>query len=254
MKVFLSWSKEYSKKMAAAFEEWLPFVLQDLDVFMSTQDVDLGRSWSNEINDGLKESSVGLIFVTSENVKSTWINFEAGALSKSLITNAEPRVIPILCGEADENLISETPLMQFQSLVNVDRDGMFKLIGFLNKYDGNRISSDILKETFDTWWPKLEKKIKDIDNEFQTKSNDSSNKEIGSEEIVDALNSISSKVNRLTGIQTRDIGRLHSRLHKLYDYVCNNSDDDFDFDYVAKEIRMMLDYIHRNIRNNRRIM
>ena len=42
MKVFISWSGERSKQMAAALKEWLPTAIQYLEPWMSDTDIHAG--------------------------------------------------------------------------------------------------------------------------------------------------------------------------------------------------------------------
>jgi len=84
MRVFLGWSGYISHKVALAFHDWLPKVIQAVKPFMSSEDMAKGARWSGEIAKELQSSSFGVIFVTPENVTSPWINFEAGALSREI--------------------------------------------------------------------------------------------------------------------------------------------------------------------------
>ena len=49
MKVFLSWSGELSHKVALAFREWLPNVIQSIEPYVSSEDIDKGARWSAEM-------------------------------------------------------------------------------------------------------------------------------------------------------------------------------------------------------------
>ena len=65
MKVFISWSGECSKKVALLFRDWLPTVIQAIDPFVSSEDIEKGARWNTDIAQELKESSFGLIFFYS---------------------------------------------------------------------------------------------------------------------------------------------------------------------------------------------
>ena len=84
MKVFISWSGARSKKVALIFRDWLPTVIQAIEPFVSSEDIEKGARWNTDIAQELKESSFGLICVTKENLSAPWLNFEAGALSKTI--------------------------------------------------------------------------------------------------------------------------------------------------------------------------
>lgn len=78
MKVFLSWSGERSKQVANLLSSWLCCVIQATRPWISSKDIDRGSLWFSEINDQLKDTSVGIICLTKENKDRPWILFEAG--------------------------------------------------------------------------------------------------------------------------------------------------------------------------------
>ena len=78
MRVFISWSGELSKVVGAEVRDWLPLVLQGLDVFMSDVNIDSGTRWFESIGTNLKDSEFGIIVVTRENQVRPWLLFEAG--------------------------------------------------------------------------------------------------------------------------------------------------------------------------------
>jgi TIR domain len=84
MKVFISWSGGVSHRVAVALRDWLPYVLQSVDPYVSSEDIEKGARWSNEVGRELESTSYGILCVTRENLDSRWLNFEAGALSKSM--------------------------------------------------------------------------------------------------------------------------------------------------------------------------
>ncbi|CAC9976768.1 hypothetical protein [Flavobacterium panici] len=53
MKVFISWSGERSKKVAELLDDWLQCVIQAVNPWMSSKDIDRGALWFTEINDQL---------------------------------------------------------------------------------------------------------------------------------------------------------------------------------------------------------
>ena len=93
MKVFISWSGHRSGAVASALQLWIPRVIQFVRPWISSQSIDAGSRWSSEIAGALEETRLGVICLTSENLSSPWILFEAGALSKAV---TETLVIPYL--------------------------------------------------------------------------------------------------------------------------------------------------------------
>jgi len=95
MKVFISWSGDYSRQLAAAIHWWLPKVLSVENVYFSDIDIEAGSRWYHSIVDALEASDAGLVILTPENITRQWIMFEAGAIARSV---AQGRVCPILFG------------------------------------------------------------------------------------------------------------------------------------------------------------
>ena len=92
MKLFVSWSQDISRQIAQDFREWLPLINQTIEPFMSEEDTDKGAHWSSTIRRELEQSAFGIVILTAENIESTWLHFEAGAIAKSV---EEGRVVPI---------------------------------------------------------------------------------------------------------------------------------------------------------------
>ncbi|MCL2483300.1 MAG: toll/interleukin-1 receptor domain-containing protein [Propionibacteriaceae bacterium] len=84
MKVFISWSGPLSKKVAQVLKDWIPSVIQAIEPFLSSEDIEKGNRWNTDIARELQESTFGIICVTLENLSAEWLNFEAGALSKTI--------------------------------------------------------------------------------------------------------------------------------------------------------------------------
>ena len=58
MKVFVSWSGNASHDVAKALKDWLPNVIQAVDVFLSSEDIAKGSVWFHELGEVLDESGV----------------------------------------------------------------------------------------------------------------------------------------------------------------------------------------------------
>ncbi len=127
MKVFISWSGERSKKVAEALREWLPNVIQAIDPWMSSEDIEKGGRWYVDIVSELESSYYGIICLTSDNIESPWIHFEAGALSKSM---EKSRVCPYLF-HIDPSII-KGPLVLFQAAKSTKEDTK-KLLHSINQ-------------------------------------------------------------------------------------------------------------------------
>lgn len=154
LKVFISWSGDLSHAVALSLKDWLPSVIQSLVPYVSSEDIDKGARWSSDISKELEDSSYGILCVTSENVDAPWVNFEAGALSKSL---ERSRVAPFLF-HLDRTEV-RGPLLQFQSTV-YEKEDVRKLVRSLNRAcaDGS-VEEPRLDDIFEVWWPHLEQKL-----------------------------------------------------------------------------------------------
>ncbi|MGF1731510.1 TIR domain-containing protein [Photobacterium kasasachensis] len=157
MNVFLSWSGERSREVAYLLDEWLQCVIQAVDPWMSSKDIDRGSLWFSEINDQLQSTTIGIICLTKENINKPWILFEAGALAKGLHEN---RVCTFLIDLEPTDI--GTPLSQFNHTYP-NKDGLWELTRTLN----NSLKDKALKErtlelVFNTYWPQFESKFTEI--------------------------------------------------------------------------------------------
>lgn len=157
MKVFLSWSGQRSKEVANLLSDWLCCVIQASRPWISTRDLDRGSLWFGEINDQLKDTTVGIICLTQENKNRPWILFEAGTLAKGLSTS---RVCTLLVDLEPKDI--EDPLAQFNHTFPV-RESVLGLVKTLNgALSSNGLDNRILEQVFETYWPQFEQRFKEI--------------------------------------------------------------------------------------------
>lgn len=126
MKVFVSWSGDLSNRVAIILKNWIPNVLQLVEVFVSSEDIEKGSRWSEEIASQLSFSNFGILCLTKGNSKAPWLVFEAGALSNNVGT---AKVCPFLIGVEVSEIAK--PLQQFQAVTFTKQD-VFKLIRSIN--------------------------------------------------------------------------------------------------------------------------
>jgi len=151
MKIFLSWSKPLSKQCAELLGDWIKCTLQASSPWVSSKDIDKGTLWFNEINSQLKDTAVGIVFLTKENKNNPWILFEAGALAKGLSSN---KVCTFLIDLTPADL--ESPLSQFNHTMP-NKDSVKGLLLTINKELGDsKLDNNILDKIFETYWPQLE--------------------------------------------------------------------------------------------------
>lgn len=153
LKVFISWSGEYSHAVALALRDWLPKTVQQVEPFLSSKDIKTGQAWMQQIGSQLNETDFGILCLTADNLETPWLLFEAGALAKRITEDERVRVVPFLLGLEGTDV--EPPLGQFQG-VEAGREGTWKLIRSVNELLEKKIPEDDLSDIFDTWWPRLE--------------------------------------------------------------------------------------------------
>ena len=163
MKIFISWSGSLSHKIACELRDWIPSVIQSIKPYVSSEDIDKGTRWSSDIAEELQGSKYGILCLTPDNVEAPWLNFEAGALSKTLI---DSYVSPFLIGLKPSDV--KGPIVQFQSTLYNKEDVKKLLNGINNANTKNVIEKDRLNSYFDVWWPKLEEKLNIIEKEISS--------------------------------------------------------------------------------------
>lgn len=158
MKVFISWSGERSRAVAAQLQKWLRLTIQACDPWVSV-DIEKGARWSEAVSAQLEEAKVGIFCLTPENLNSRWLLFEAGALSKT----ADSVACTFLIGVHPRDI--EQPLSQFQH-TQVEQGDVFTLLMTINKKleqgGGRALEEGLLKELFVRGWPELEAALHEI--------------------------------------------------------------------------------------------
>jgi len=105
MKVFLSWSGDRSNCVARILRDCLPKILPKIDVFLSDVDMALGALWPPTLGKELDTARVGIVILTTENIGSPWLHYEAGTLKDRLIP-LRFQVLPEECGRVFPQLHS----------------------------------------------------------------------------------------------------------------------------------------------------
>lgn len=181
MNVFISWSGDRSRCVAEALRPWLKQVINVLDPWISIADIGNGTRWRDHVAARLKASDFGIICLTPENLRSEWLLFEAGALSKAIDT---AYVCPLLIGLEPSDISG--PLAQFQATRAI-RQEMRKLVLTINSALGAlRRPDQELEEAFEVWWPKLERKIELLPSQMSESRPQRSDREL-LEEILAAV-------------------------------------------------------------------
>lgn len=152
MKVFISWSGVTSRLIAEALHWWFPKVIQGTIPFVSAKDIDKGSNWTVQLTKELETTDFGVVCLTAENLTSPWLNYEAGAITKSV----DSRVCPILF-DVKKNEV-KAPLAQLQ-LTELEREDILLMMVAMNSVAGSPLAAEDLREAVEIWWPKLEERI-----------------------------------------------------------------------------------------------
>lgn len=151
MRVFISWSGRRSQVVAEALRDWLVRVIQRLEPWVSTEDIRAGARWQTDISGVLATTKFGILCLTPESLESRWLNFEAGALAKT-IDNAT-FVCPYLIGLGQGDV--PLPIGQFQAKT-ADYEGTKSLVLTINSALGEfSLPERQLEDSFETYWPRL---------------------------------------------------------------------------------------------------
>jgi hypothetical protein len=156
MKVFVSWSGDQSRKVGEELKRWLRCVLQAVQPWFSPEDLGKGQPWAHELVRQLHEVKVGVFCLTPGNISAPWIAFEAAAC----MVKTEGRVFTYLHGIAKPTDVTG-PLAIFNHSI-ADREGTLRLVADMNKLLPEPLPDDVLKATFNNWWPALESALAKI--------------------------------------------------------------------------------------------
>lgn len=161
MKIFISWSGEFSQKVASALKEWMPCVIQSIEVFFSPDDIEKGEKWDGKISSELNDCKFGIVCLTNQNVNAPWVHFEAGALSKTLDSKVSALMLNIKPSDI------KGPLSRFQA-TKFDKEDFFKLLKTINNNNEQKLDEEVLKRTFDAMWDKIDTQISKLISEYET--------------------------------------------------------------------------------------
>ena len=240
MKVFISWSGKASRTVAEALRDWLPNVIQGIEPFVSSKDIDKGSNWSSELLRELSDTDFGIICLTQENLLSPWLNYEAGAIMKSITS----RAAPVLFGVEKKDV--RPPMSQLQ-MTTITKDDFKDLMTSMNAAMGRPIDAQRLEASVAVWWPSLDEKIKSI---TQPTANGGKEQSVSFEPDKPQVD-LTDKVDELLQIVDRMERRLRSFDRKLLE-ACDKggkemSDSEFGAVAKAEERRVSNPWIRQSV-------
>jgi len=204
VKVFISWSGERSRAVAELLDDWIQCVLQAIRPWMSSKDIDRGSLWFSEITDQLKDTTIGVVCLTKDNLNKPWILFESGALAKGLSSS---RVCTFLIDLETTDV--SNPLAQFNHTLP-NKEGLYDLVRTLNSSLGDQsLREKVLEQVFDTYWPQFEigfeQALKD-NPEGESASPPRSEENI----LTEVLRTVRTLDRRVRSIERNDLSEEHS--------------------------------------------
>ncbi len=158
MKTLLSWSGKQSRAAADALHQWLPKILPALKPWMSSQDIDKGKRWSDELRQILKDAVECVVCITPGNLKSEWVHWETGAIA---VTQNEP-ICPFLIGVSTSD-IKDSPLNQYQC-TNANRDEILQMVLSINQRLPAPEEPLLVRGRFQQHWDELENALVKVAN------------------------------------------------------------------------------------------
>ncbi len=240
MKVFASWSGSESREVAELLRDWVPSVIQDVEVYVSSQDIAKGERWLSNVGNNLAEIDFGIVVVTKKNLTAPWIMFEAGALSKSV----KGRLIPLLCG-IDQIETANSPLSQFQ-YVRVIETEMLDMFRSINPFTANPLDAKRLEKTFAKFWPDFLDAYKQIDlSEPKPAKKESENEKLSN--IENAVSEMMIEMRRLRSLTSDFVpSTINPDEKQVWNWLINTKIDNAERTATLNKLRLMNSPAYRN--------
>jgi len=156
MRVFITWSGDRSRIVAEALRDWLPGIVQSVQPWISSKDIEKGSRPLEVIQAELDGAHFGIAVLTPENLDEKWIHFESGAIAKT-VGNSKTRLWTYLVGGVTY-LQVQGPLASFQHTL-ADREDTRKLLLAINSAADSPISEPVLNDLFQDCWHRLAKQL-----------------------------------------------------------------------------------------------
>jgi hypothetical protein len=203
MHVFISWSGKRSRAVAEALKKYLPMIVNDLEPWLSTKDIDKGSRSTEEIATALVDARAGIICLTPNNLKEPWILFEAGAIAKTV--REKPLACTLLIGLEIPDVSG--PLAQFQATKPTKPD-LLQMVMALNKALGqSALDSNQLAEAFDLFWPKLHAVFENLPSDGPDAPPERMPNDM-LKELIESTRSISANIVQLSSQMTEQFTRI----------------------------------------------
>ncbi len=205
---FFSWSKKQSLEIAHVTASLFEAVTsRKNEIWLSDISIQYGNGFFESLTKAIDICEYGVFFLTKENIRNPWINFEAGGIFCN-----KKRTWCILSPNVDQADLSNTPFVNIQTIK-------------IKKRDFEIIFSEICK-IYNDDWNEYYKKINDLWNSFYSEIRRIiNNKSIGSNDYLNTDELISSYLSyHSSPISTNNITFIANgyETHELYEFVLNN--------------------------------
>lgn len=181
MRVFVSWSGAYSRRVADALSLCITRTTPALVPWISTGGIGSGGRWSAEIDDALRTASAAIVVVTRANLLAPWLIFEAGALIYGL---ARHRVCPVLVDLSVADIGEGHPFRLYQARP-AQLDGFARVLrDFQAPLDpAARVSEAEIRTRLVRWWPEVMSVIRPKPSKLDAASLDAELTELGQQQL-----------------------------------------------------------------------
>ncbi len=142
--IFFSHSSKDKEQLVKLKELFVDKTGGAVDVFLSSdgQSIPLGRNWVHRIQEELNKTTLLIVFLTHNSIKSSWVYFEAGySYSKNI------RVVPVGFMGVDLSNVPP-PLSLLQGFNISNKDGLDNLIALINEEFGHSHASFFTDDEF----------------------------------------------------------------------------------------------------------
>ena len=157
MQIYISWSGQTSYRAAVLLRELIRSQLVGLEPWVSAEDIRHGSRWSTDLLKILDQITFSIICVDPSNHQSQWLNFEFGAIAKTL---GKWSIRVLLYEIKSDELMG--PLTQYQH-VKIDQHDFLRLLEDIQaNFPHIEITQDELKANLAKAWPDFYRNISKI--------------------------------------------------------------------------------------------
>ena len=213
LKIFICWSGDYSKEIAKEVSTFFNDAFDpDVEVFFSEDNIKGGARWQQYLSGELQNADVGLLCLTPDNLNSSWIHYEAGALSK-LVDHS--LVIPLLFGVSHADL-SKSPLVFFQAVTADSEKDVLQIVLDINNRLKNRSRREkLLEKRVKENWKKVTNTSKSLLVDVELQDDHATGGADGQIPVMDEMLALVRQIRQ----EIAPLGKMRSKLDQLQNQV-----------------------------------